>query len=151
MRKKKDLRTKNGKVPGKATILFYNTTYTWYFQDKGPWASKPYWDGTIASDGCGPCSVATIISGFGAVWSPTAVTDYMQNELGLRPGDGSDGKYRDKLQTVMHNRWVNTYEYYMNGWEIKSHIASNDRHPILVCMGPGVYTSKRTLYGFNRC
>ena len=46
------------------------TKYKNYKQFIGSYAGKAYWDGTMASDACGPTSVAIVASGYGIDKSP---------------------------------------------------------------------------------
>ena len=48
----------------------------YYGQYESPWASVPYWDGTIQTSGCGLCAVASGISGiFGERITPDTLVD----------------------------------------------------------------------------
>ncbi|MEE0865582.1 MAG: C39 family peptidase [Clostridia bacterium] len=52
-------------------------TYRNYKQYEGSYAGIPYWNGNIASDGCGPTSVAIVLSGYGYDYDPGKVVETM--------------------------------------------------------------------------
>ena len=45
-------------------IIFNGVEYKEYKQNSAKWASSSYWGGTIEGNGCGPTSIAVILSGF---------------------------------------------------------------------------------------
>ncbi len=55
--------TEEGDGYHKKYVSSAGITYTCYKQYEGSYSTQPYWDGTIASDGCGPTSVAILTSG----------------------------------------------------------------------------------------
>ena len=57
-------------------------TYRNYLQWKGSYAEQPYWDNVIRTDGCGPATIATALTGYGYDVDPGDVVDVMDdNEL----------------------------------------------------------------------
>lgn len=58
-------------------------TYTDFKQGKGSYANNSYWDGTIASSGCGPTSVAILASGLTDLnYTPATTASQMQEASG---------------------------------------------------------------------
>ena len=47
-----------------------------------PWASVPYWGGTIATDGCGPTAAAIALTGYGVNVTPEDTANAISNHFG---------------------------------------------------------------------
>lgn len=66
-------------------IVFNGVEYKEYKQNSARWSNYPYWDGsypTIGHQGCGPTSVAVVLSGFSQTQNitPVNVADFMTNQ-----------------------------------------------------------------------
>ena len=63
--------------------------YKHYLQYQGPYKGNQYRvDGTITSDGCGPTSVANLLSGYGKDVTPADVAAWAMEDIGSRDGPG---------------------------------------------------------------
>lgn len=82
------------KYPNGVTRKYRN-----YKQGMGSYSGNHYWDGTIASDACGPSSIAIILSGYGYDVDPGGVVDIMHNEFGTDASDSFE-KLRQPLKYV---------------------------------------------------
>ena len=81
-----------------------NVEYIHYLQYKGTYKDNRYrGEGhTIASDGCGPTSVATLLSGYGIEATPADVAGWAQEDIGHRDGPGFQLEhYGIEYDTVM--------------------------------------------------
>ena len=54
-------------------INFNGIQYKEYKQNSAKWANEPYWGGTIIDNGCGPTSIAVVLSGFSQYQNITPV------------------------------------------------------------------------------
>ena len=73
-------------------------TYKNYKQYQGSYANYSYWDDTIASSGCGPTSIAIILSGYGIDANPREVVDAF-HELGY------DYSSMSTIQTILKEKY----------------------------------------------
>lgn len=109
------------------TIKKNQKTYKEYKQNQAKYATEPYWNGTMAENGCGITAMAIILSGYG----------YDDDPGNLRE------KYYPLLQgTDMSSELQNTYgiensdfyydSYHLSNLQLLEHLNSN--RPILICV-----------------
>lgn len=110
--------------------------YRNYKQYEGSYSENHYWDGNIASDGCGPSSVAIVLSGYGLDYNPGDVVDMFHNN-----GHDESTSF-SYLTEVLNQKGISTEEYYCSGGSsedlerIKKNFEQN--RPIIV-NAPGHY------------
>ena len=114
----------NGTTSGGGTITNYeesgdgydsvttvgDKTYRNYKQyDNGnSYSGNHYWEGTIATDACGPTSVTIVLSGYKFDYNPGQVVSIMQNELGY---DDSTS-FSHLTDTLKHIGNIESEEHY---------------------------------------
>ena len=105
-----------------------NTLYKEYKQ-KGdvPWTNKPYWDGTMESDGCGITAMSIILSGYNRnltpedlrqTYYPYLLADNISQELDNSFGIKNSGFYFDSV--------------HLSKESMQKHLKTN--RPILICV-----------------
>ena len=96
-----------------------------------PWASVPYWDGTISSSGCGPTSAAIALTGYGVSVTPEDTANAISNRYG-----SSTQTDPNSLTWVVNNFGVSAHT---DGWGnvTSDKIANNLRQgrPVLISVG----------------
>lgn len=121
--------------------------YKVYRQGGGaPWASRPYWDGTMSSDACGPTSVAIIATGYGNDVTPADTATQCEILMGLTPGvahPGSGlGSHQNKTDALnYYGIEVSAYTADINYDKIKNHLI--DGKPVLLSVS-GNYGPRST-------
>lgn len=110
--------------------------YKNYKQTRGSYSTKPYWNGTIASDGCGPTSVSVLLSAYNIDKKPDQIVDYINNTLHHNETYGQDltkAIVSSGISAEYHNIPGNvTSEDIEN---VKSALA--DQRPVLITVGTG--------------
>ena len=83
-------------------------TYRNYKQNdkESSYWNYPYWDGNIGSDGCGPTSMAIVLSGYGYNYNPK---DFVK-EMG-KLGYNSSNSYSNLTETLKHIANIDTKEH----------------------------------------
>lgn len=103
-----------------------------------PWASVPYWDGTISSSGCGPTSAAIALTGYEISVTPEDTANAISNKYG-----SSTQTTPEALTWVVNNFGISAHT---DGWGNVSSdkIANNLRQgrPVLISVG----TSPDTMF-----
>ena len=103
-----------------------------------PWASVPYWDGTISSSGCGPTSAAIALTGYGVNVTPEDTANAISNRYGSATQTDPE-----TLTWVVNNFGVSAHT---DGWSnvTSEKIANNLRQgrPVLISVG----TSPDTMF-----
>lgn len=92
-----------------STTTVGDKTYRNYKQyDNGnTYSGSHYWEGTIKTDGCGPTSVAIVLSGYKFDYNPGQVVSIMQNELGY----DDSSSFSHLTETLKHIGNIETEEY----------------------------------------
>lgn len=83
--------------------------YRNYKQYEGSYSGNHFWDGNIASDGCGPTCVAIVLSGYGLDYNPGDVVDIMQSH-----GHDESTSF-SYLTQVLNEKGISTDEKYIEG------------------------------------
>lgn len=81
--------------------------YNIYCQSKGSWSNRPYWDGTVATDGDAPTCIAIIGSGYGKNITPADVATQCETAAGLKVGEVNPGTGLGSYQNV-----TNAFKHY---------------------------------------
>lgn len=109
-------------------VIFNGVEYKEYKQNSSIWGSHTYWgDGTIAGDGCGPTSIAVILSGFKEYvnYTPDKVADGMSST--------GSGTISQRLSSLgINNNIISSPTSY----DVVT--ALNAGHPLIVSLNAGV-------------
>lgn len=110
------------------TIENYQKTYIDYKQNgNSSWSSKQYWGGTMAENGCGIATIATILSGYNKNYTPEDLRQKYYPVLNY-----------DTLSKELSNTFniKNTDFYYdsvhLSKEKLQEHLKTN--RPILICV-----------------
>lgn len=119
---------KDGYFATFTTAENYQKTYIEYKQNgNSPWNHHPYWGGTMAENGCGITSIATILSGYHKNYTPENLRQKYYPVLNY-----------DSLSKELSNTFhiKNTDFYYdsvhLSKETIQEHLKTN--RPILICV-----------------
>ncbi|MCI8636432.1 MAG: hypothetical protein HFJ36_00955 [Clostridia bacterium] len=125
---KEKVNDKDGYFNTFTTIESHQKTYIEYKQNgTSSWSNKQYWGGTMAENGCGITSLATILSGYNHKYTPETLRQKYYPVLDY-----------DKLSKELFNTFniKNTDFYYdsvhLSKERLKEHLETN--RPVLICV-----------------
>lgn len=110
--------------------------YKNYKQTRGSYSTKPYWNGTIASDGCGPTSVSVLLSAYNVDKKPDQIVDYINNTLHHNETYGQD------LTKAIVSNGISAEYHNIPGSVTNEDVenvqrALEDQRPVLITVGTG--------------
>lgn len=91
------------------------------------WSNKPYWDATMASDGCGITSIAIILSGYNKSYTP----EYLRKKYYPVLNGNSISNELSKTFGISNSNFLYDSEHLSNRY-IEKHLKTN--RPILICV-----------------
>ncbi len=109
------------------TIENNKKVYIEYKQNVSPWSNHEYWGGTMAENGCGITSIATILSGYGKSCTPEILRQKYYPVL----------NYDDLSKELSNTFNIKNTDFYYDSTHfskknLQEHLKTN--RPILVCV-----------------